>query len=133
MNTATQINDALEATLDFCREPDDNETPVVNTKDLDDIQVYQNVTIRTILLFGDSKAKPVPNKTDLIKKEGSFMNEFGTIPMTLWNKQIQTLQESFYEIKNIRVRKFKGEKYISALTNTVFNKLNENLPHLFLF
>ena len=28
---------------------------------------------------------------------------------------------------------FKGEKYISAVTNTVFNKLNENLPHLFAF
>ena len=95
---------------------------MVNTQDLDDIQVYQNVTIHGILLFGDNKAKPVPNKTDLIKKEGSFVNEFGTMSITIWNKQIETVEESFYEIKNIRLRQFKGEKYISAVTNTVFIK-----------
>ena len=130
VNTATQINDALEATVDFCREPDDNETPVVNTKDLDDIQVYQSITVRGMVLFGDNKAEPVPNKTDLIKKEGSFVDEFGTMPITIWNKQIESVQEGFYEIKNIRFRQFKGEKYMSAVTDTVFTNLNENLPHI---
>ena len=130
VNTATQINDALEATVDFCREPNDNETTVVNTKDLDDIQVYQSITVRGMVLFGDNKAEPVPNKTDLIKKDGSFVDEFGTMPITIWNKQIETVEEGFYEIKNIRLQQFKGEKYISTVTGTVFNKLNENLPRI---
>lgn len=69
VNTATQINDALEATVDFCREGNDNKTRVVNTKDVDDIQVYQGITVHGMVLFGDNKAEPVPNKTDLIKKE----------------------------------------------------------------
>ena len=67
MNTATQINDALEAKVDFCRKANDNTSPVVNTKDLDDIQVYQSITVHGMVLFGDNKAQPVPNKTDLIK------------------------------------------------------------------
>ena len=58
------------------------------------------------------------------------MDEFGTIPITIWNKQIETVEEGFYEIKNIRLQKFKREKYTSTVTNTVFNKLNENLPHI---
>ena len=58
------------------------------------------------------------------------MDEFGTIPITIWNKQIETVEERFYEIKNIRLQKFKREKYTSTVTNTVFNKLNENLPHI---
>ena len=41
VNTATQINDALEVTADFCREANDNKTPMANTKDVDNIQVYQ--------------------------------------------------------------------------------------------
>ena len=53
-----------------------------------------------MVLFGDNKAEPVP-KTDLIKKEGSFVHEFGTMPITIWNKQIQTVEEGFYEMKNI--------------------------------
>ena len=83
MKTATQINDILEAIVNFCREPNDNETPMLNTKHFDHIQLYQNVTIPSILLFGDNKAKSSPNKFVLIKKEGSFVNEFGIMPITL--------------------------------------------------
>ena len=78
--------------------------------------------------FWDNKAEPVPNKTDLIKKEGSFVDEFGSIPITIWNNQIETEEEGLYEIKNTRLWQFKGEKYISAVTDTAFNKLTENLP-----
>ena len=81
-----------------------------------------------MVLFGDNKAEPVPNKTDLIEKEGSFVDEFGSITITIWNKQIETGEEGLYEIKNIRLWQFKGEKYISAVTDTAFNKLTENLP-----
>ena len=101
MNTATQINNALEVTADFCREANDNKTPMANTKDVDNIQVYQGITVHGMVLFGDNKAEPVPNKTDLIKKEGSFVHEFGTMPITIWNKQIETVEEGFYEMNNI--------------------------------
>ena len=46
VNAATQINDALEVKVDFCCDTHYNETPMVTTKDLDDIQVYQTVTVR---------------------------------------------------------------------------------------
>ena len=130
MNTATQINDALEAKVDFCRKANDNTSPVVNTKDLDDIQVYQSITVHGMVLFGDNKAQPVPNKTDLIKKEESFVGKFGTMPITIYNKQIEIVEEGFYEIKNVCLWQFKGEKYISAVTDTMFNKLTEKLLHI---
>ena len=75
---------------------------MVNTKDLD-IQVYQSITVHGMVLFGDKKAEPVPNKTYLIKKKGSFVDEFGSIPIMIWNKQIETEEEGLYEIKNIRL------------------------------
>ena len=78
---------------------------MVNTKDLDDIQVYQSITVHGMVLFGDNKAEPLPNKTDLLEKEGSFVDECGSIPITIWNKQIGT-----------------------GVTDTAFNKLTENLP-----
>ena len=80
-----------------------------------------------MVLFGDNKAEPVPNKTDLMKKKGSFVDEFGSIPIMIWNKQIETEEEGLYEIKNIRLWQFRGEKYISAVTDTPFNKFAENL------
>ena len=75
---------------------------MVNTKNLD-IQVYQSITVHGMVLFGDNKAEPVPNKTDLIKKKGSFVDECGSIPIMIWNKQIETEEEGLYEIKNIRL------------------------------
>ena len=36
----------------------------------------------------------------------------------------------FYEIHNIRLRQFKGVKYLSPARDTVFNKLTENLPEI---
>ena len=54
VNTATQINDALEATADFCREANDNKTTMANTKDVDNIQVYQGITVHGMVLFGDN-------------------------------------------------------------------------------
>ena len=56
------------------------------------------------------------------------MDEFGNIPITIWNEQIDNTEEGFYEIQNIRLRQFKGEKYLFSATDTVFNKLTENLP-----
>ena len=76
-NAATQINHALEANVDFPCDTDNNKTPVVTTTDLEDILVYQSVTVRGMILFGDRGVEPVPTKTDQIKREGSFVDEFG--------------------------------------------------------
>ena len=40
--TTQQINHALEANVDFPYHTNNNKTPVVTTKDLEDIQVYQS-------------------------------------------------------------------------------------------
>ena len=49
---------------------------------------------------------------------------------TLWNEQIESTEEGFYEIHNIPLRQFKGVKYLSSARDTVFNKLTENLPEI---
>ena len=54
----------------------------------------------------------------------------GNISITIWNKHIEGTQEGFYEIQNIRLRQFKGEKYPSSAIDAVFKKLTENLPHI---
>ena len=130
VNAATQINHALEANVDFPCDTDNNKTPVVTTTDLENIRVYRSVTVRGMILFGDRGVEPVPTKTDLIKREGSFVDEFGNIPTTLWNEQIESTEEGFYEIHNIPLRQFKGVKYLSSARDTVFNKLTENLPEI---
>ena len=128
MNAAMQISHAFEAKVGFPCVTDNKETPVVTTKDLEDIQDYQSVTVRGMVLFGDRRSEPVPTKTNLIKREGSFVDEFGNIPITIWNEQIDNTEEGLYEIHNICLRQFKGEKSLSSATDTVFNKLTEILP-----
>lgn len=58
------------------------------------------------------------------------MDEFGNIPITIWNEQIESTEEGFYEIHNICLRQFKRIKYLSSAIDTVFNKLTENLPDI---
>ena len=53
VNVATQINHTFEANIDFRCDTNNNETPVVTTKDLEDIQVYQSVAVLGMVLFGD--------------------------------------------------------------------------------
>ena len=43
----------------------------------------------------------VTNKTDLIKQEKSFPNEFEKISKTNSNKQIESAEKGSYEIKNM--------------------------------
>lgn len=130
VNVATQINHTFEANIDFRCDTNNNETPVVTTKDLEDIQVYQSVAVLGMVLFGDWRAEPVPTKTDLIKREGPFVDEFGNIPITIWNNQIESTEGGFYEIHNICLWQFKGKKYLSSAIDTVFKKLTENLPDI---
>ena len=122
VNAARQINDALEPEVDFSCDTHYNETPVVTSKDLDHIQVYQTITVCDMVLFGEKKAQPFPTKTDLIKREGSFVDEVGNIPTIIWNKHIQSREEVIYKIQNVRVRQFKCEKYLFSAIDIVFKK-----------
>ena len=63
--------------------------------------------------FGDQREQPVPTKGALIKEEGSFVDKFGNIPITISNDQIKSTEEVFYEIHNIHLWQFKGEIYLS--------------------
>ena len=130
MNTAKQINDAFEPEVDFSCDTQYNETPVVTTRDLDHFQVYQTITVCGMVLFGENKAQPFPTKTDLIKREGSFVDEVGNIPITIWNKDIQSTKEGIYKIQNVRLRQFKCKKYLFSAIDIVFKKLTENVPHI---
>ena len=40
-------------------------------------------------------------KLILSKRKDPFVHEFGTMPITIWNKQIETVEEGFYEMNNI--------------------------------
>lgn len=98
-NTATQINDALEATADFCREANDNKTPVPTQRML---TIFKFIKVSQFMAWFFLKiTRQNLSLTKLIKKEGSFLHEFGTMPITIWNKQIETVEEGFYEMKNI--------------------------------
>lgn len=120
-----QINHALEANVVFACNINKNETPAVTTKDLEDIQVSQSVTVYVMVLFGYRRAEPVPTKTHLIKREGSFVDEFESITIIIWKEQIERTEEGFYEIHNILLQHFKGVKYLSSAIDLVFIKLTE--------
>ena len=65
--------------------------PLTTTQELDDIKVYQSVTVRGLLLFGD-KPEQLPTRSDLTKLEGCFVDQVGSIPVTIWNEQIELVE-----------------------------------------
>ncbi|XP_020904010.1 uncharacterized protein LOC110242371 [Exaiptasia diaphana] len=132
INNNTQINDAIETTVDFSFNASSNSptAALVTTKDLEKIQIFQAITIRGLIVFGGNQPESIPTKPDLIKKEGLLLDKSGKIRITLWNEQIQRVEEGFYSIENIRLRQFKGEKYLSGDKETLFTKLTENVPQI---
>lgn len=102
--------------------------PPTTTQELDDIKVYQSVTVRGLLLFGD-KQEQLPTRSDLTKLEGCFVDQVGSIPVTIWNEQIELVEnKQYYQIENIRLRQYFGQKYLSSTTDTAFKKITENQP-----
>ena len=87
--------------------------------EVEKIQVYEVVNVRGMLLFGENKPEMVPTKPDLKKLEGYVVDETGSVAITIWNEEIKQVMDShFFQIDNVRVRQFQGQKYLSTTTAT---------------
>ena len=119
VNKNTEIDDARDTEVNFSFRKINETATITTTKDVAEIKVNQIVTIRGLLLFGEKKPEQVPSKPHLTKLETSLVDDYGSIPVTLWNKQINTARDGqHYEIQNIRVRQYNGQKYLSSTTET---------------
>ena len=107
VNKNTESDDARDTEVNFSFRKIENETAsITTTKDVAQIKVNQIVTIRGLFLFGEKKPEQVPSRPNLTKLETSLVEDHGSIPVTLWNEQINTARDGqHYEIQNIRVRK----------------------------
>ena len=133
INQGTQIDEASEMNIDFSYEKVDGNqaTLCLNTQELDAVKVYECVTVCGLVLFGDNKPQDVPTKPGLTKLEGCFVDEHGSIPLTLWNNDIGIVEnDQYYIIENIRLRQYLGQKYLSSTSGTKFKKMTENTPRL---
>lgn len=130
INPNTQINEALETSVDFSKDDCKHapEIPVCQTADLDDIQIHQSITIKGYIVFGDRQAEKIPSKKDLIKREGCLVDERGNVPITLWNDHIKSISSGFYEVKGVRLRQYLGKKYVSTSADTLFTKISKDPP-----
>ena len=91
VNKNTEIDDARDTEVNFSFRKIENETAAITTtKDVADIKVNQIVTIRGLLLFGEKKPEQVPSRPNLTKLGTSLVDDHGSIPVTLWNEQINT-------------------------------------------
>ena len=92
--------------------------------------LHRLLSIKGKVIFVDNKAE-IPNKPELTKKVGLLIDHSRTIPITLWNEQIQKVSEGFYQIENIRLRQFKRQNYLSGEKEvTVFKKLSKDYPKI---
>jgi len=67
----------------------------------------------------EMKPEQVLSRPNLTKPETSLVDDHGSVPVTLWNKQINTARDGqHYEIQNIRVLQYNGQKYLSSTTET---------------
>lgn len=131
INPNTQINDALGTTVHFSKEESCTSAPIApmcQTRDLDDMQVNQSLSIRGYIVFGDHQPEQIPSRHDLIKREGCLVDELGHVPLTLWNDHINSVTPVYYEINNLRLRKYFGKKYLSTSPEAVFTNISEDPP-----
>ena len=97
----SEIDDAVETEVDFSYEKIENElAALTNTSQLKEIKVYQLVTVRGMILI-DKNERPqqIPGKASLTKVDGCFVDDFGTIPITLMNKYVLLKVESIMNFK----------------------------------
>ena len=83
----TEIDDAVESEVDFSYEKIENDlAALTNTSQLKEIKVYELVTVRGMILIDENeRPQQTPGKPNLTKVDGCFVDDFGTIPITLWN------------------------------------------------
>lgn len=130
INFNTIIEDPSETDVDFSRRQSPElaaEAPCVSTLDIKDIKTYESVSIRGMVLFGDNTKEQVPKaKADLTKLDGILVDEQGAIPITIWNEQISSVEDGkSYSFRNIRVRQYMGDKYLSTSKDTDIEVLRD--------
>ena len=129
INPNTQINDAMETAIHFTKDEClKANAAACQTRNLNEIQVHQSVSIRGYIVFGDRQAEQIPSKKELTKREGCLVDEFGNVPITLWNDQAISISPGYYDIEKIRIRQFMGIKYISSSPDTTFTKISDDPP-----
>lgn len=65
------------------------------------------------------KQEQLPTGPNLTKLETSLVDNRGSIPPTLWNKQINTARDGqHHKIQNIRVRQDNRQKNLPSTTET---------------
>ena len=74
-------------------------TTCLNTQELEAVKVYECVTVHGLVLFGENNAENVPSKPGLTKLEGCFVDEHGSIPLTLWNNDIGNVENNEYYLR----------------------------------
>lgn len=78
-----------------------------------------------MVLFGDNTKEQVP-KADLTKLDGILVDEYGSIPITLWNQQIPLVEYgNSYIFNNLRVRQYMGEKYLATTPETTIETMRD--------
>ena len=71
----------------------------MNTVEVEAVKVFGSVSVRGLVIFGDNRPDDVPTKPGLTKLEACFVDEHGSFPLTLWNKEIDIVEnEQYYEI-----------------------------------
>lgn len=134
VNQTTQITDPLEASVDFSSSttsPEHSSSPTLKVKDLEKMVIHQALNISGLILFGDNQPQSIPSKPDLIKRKGLLLDDTGRVEITLWNEQVQCIQEGFYQVEGIRLRQYRGIKFLSCEKDvTNFKEITENLPNI---
>ena len=58
-----------------------------------------------ILIEKNERPQQIPGKANLTKVDGCFVDDFGTIPITLWNEQICLVKSGeYYEFQEAAER-----------------------------
>ena len=135
INQNTEIDDALETNVDFPFKelhPTSVNPQQATVKDLDVIKDFESVTVRGLVLVGDNQPEIVPSKQNFKKLEACFVDESGTMPITIWNKHIEKVEDKrYYQIENVRLRQYLGQKYLSVSLQTTFTEISSShFPNL---
>lgn len=129
VNKNTRIDDAPDTLVDFPYEKIEVEVPTLTSvQDLRDVKVNQLVTLQGKVIFGTNTPEKVGSK-GYTKLDGFFIDQSGTVPLTIWNETIQLLEEgTYYEAQNVRLRQYNSEKYITSTPTSVFKQLSGSQP-----
>ena len=125
------IDDAPETQVNFGYKTNSSVQRATTKDIIENIRVFESVTVGGLALFGDAPPE-VTTGSGLRRLNGCFLDESGTMRLTLWNEQIDQveLNNQYYEMENMRVRQYLGEKYLSGSADSTFKKITLDVPHL---